>query len=193
MLSGFGEIAKYGSGISEEIHHLVAGNERCIQNAVEAGRIDVIDEHLLNQLIWASIESKCAIVSSDEKEGGRRKVLNLGHTAGHALEAFSPGLVSHGEAVAIGLCFAMMVSIRLGLGDIDFLIGQKERLELLFDCSAKIQLISLKTLPPFLATDKKQSGRGLTWVLPFSVSETVFQRGIDADILRSVWEEFQEV
>ena len=61
--------------------------------------------------------AKAAIVAADEREAGRRALLNLGHTFGHALEAecgYSDELL-HGEAVAIGLVMAFDLSVRLGL------------------------------------------------------------------------------
>lgn len=68
--------------------------------------------------IEASIELKCQIVSNDEREGGRRAVLNYGHTLGHALErrALDRGRdeLRHGEAVAVGLQFAARLAYEMG-------------------------------------------------------------------------------
>ncbi|WP_449353903.1 3-dehydroquinate synthase [Virgibacillus natechei] len=67
---------------------------------------DQLTEHLTN-----GIKIKASIVEMDEKEAGLRKNLNLGHTLGHALEAEKGyGEITHGEAVAIGLLFALHVS-----------------------------------------------------------------------------------
>jgi 3-dehydroquinate synthase len=64
-----------------------------------------------------SCAAKAAIVAADEREAGRRALLNFGHTFGHALEAecgYSDELL-HGEAVAIGMVMAFDLSVRLGL------------------------------------------------------------------------------
>ena len=75
-----------------------------------------------HEWIEAAIRLKAAIVSMDEREGGRRALLNYGHTLGHALEAQQlEGQhldLRHGEAVAIGLAFAIRLARRLGrVGD----------------------------------------------------------------------------
>jgi 3-dehydroquinate synthase len=57
---------------------------------------------------------KCAVVSADEREGGQRAFLNLGHTFGHALETtLGYGTITHGEAVAVGMRAALHLSERL--------------------------------------------------------------------------------
>ena len=67
--------------------------------------------------IAKSCAAKAAIVARDEREGGERALLNLGHTFGHALErlvAYDGARLVHGEGVAIGLCCAFRLSARLG-------------------------------------------------------------------------------
>ena len=63
------------------------------------------DERLLG-FIREAVEVKCAVVASDERESGCRRILNLGHTFAHALERCSGNRLSHGEAVGIGLVLA---------------------------------------------------------------------------------------
>ncbi|MCW2994217.1 MAG: bifunctional shikimate kinase/3-dehydroquinate synthase, partial [Conexibacter sp.] len=73
--------------------------------------------------ILACARTKLAVVAADERDGGRRQVLNLGHTVGHALEtSLGYGTLRHGEAVALGLLAALRLS---GLSD---LRGQVEAL-----------------------------------------------------------------
>jgi 3-dehydroquinate synthase len=69
----------------------------------------------LTDIIRRSVEIKAAIVSRDEREGGLRKVLNYGHTIGHAIEAATRFEMLHGEAVAIGLVAEARVAERLGV------------------------------------------------------------------------------
>lgn len=67
----------------------------------------------LNRFIYSGLQIKIKLVEADEKETGNRKFLNLGHTLGHALEAkLGYGVLTHGEAVAIGLLFMIYVSER---------------------------------------------------------------------------------
>jgi 3-dehydroquinate synthase len=108
LLAGYAEVVKYGL---IEDHHFFAWLEghgaALIEGDVEAQR------HAVAQ----SCAAKAAIVAADERETGRRALLNLGHTFGHALEAecgFGEELL-HGEAVAIGMVMAFDLSARLGL------------------------------------------------------------------------------
>jgi 3-dehydroquinate synthetase len=66
-------------------------------------------------LIVRSVEIKAEIVSRDEREEGLRKVLNFGHTIGHAVELVSGYLLLHGEAIAIGMALESELAERIGL------------------------------------------------------------------------------
>jgi 5-deoxy-5-amino-3-dehydroquinate synthase len=68
----------------------------------------------LDDAVAACVRCKAAIVAGDERESGRRAVLNYGHTLGHALETAGRYDLRHGEAVAIGLMFAAHLAHRLG-------------------------------------------------------------------------------
>ena len=76
-----------------------------------------LEPEAISEAIARSCEAKAAIVAEDEREGGVRALLNLGHTFGHALEAengYGPELL-HGEGVACGMMLALLYSARLGL------------------------------------------------------------------------------
>jgi 3-dehydroquinate synthetase len=77
------------------------------------------DSAALAHVVATSVAGKAAIVARDETETGDRKLLNLGHTFGHALEAWAgySDRLLHGEAVAIGICLAFELSRELGLVD----------------------------------------------------------------------------
>lgn len=79
-----------------------------------APRSRVLDEALF-QALFQSIQVKRTLVEEDPHEAGRRALLNLGHTFGHAIEAASGYAVRHGEAVAVGLVAAAELSLRRGL------------------------------------------------------------------------------
>jgi len=68
----------------------------------------------IDELVTRCVGIKAEIVEQDEREGGRRALLNYGHTLGHAIERESNFQVSHGEAVAIGLVFAAKLAARMG-------------------------------------------------------------------------------
>ena len=89
--AGLGEIAKY---------HFLGG-----------GRLDAEE---LPERVAACVRIKADVVAEDEREGGRRAILNYGHTLAHALEIEGAFDLRHGEAVAIGVFFAAEVAQRLG-------------------------------------------------------------------------------
>lgn len=72
------------------------------------------DGDALAEAVYRSCENKAKVVAEDEREGGRRAILNLGHTFGHAIEtAEGYGQWLHGEAVAAGMSLAMALSVEL--------------------------------------------------------------------------------
>ncbi|MDZ7733441.1 MAG: 3-dehydroquinate synthase family protein [Acidimicrobiia bacterium] len=71
-------------------------------------------ELALEERIAACVRIKAEVVTGDETEGGRRATLNYGHTLAHAIEIALDHEITHGEAVAIGLCFAARLARRLG-------------------------------------------------------------------------------
>jgi 5-deoxy-5-amino-3-dehydroquinate synthase len=112
------------------------------------------------------VQIKADIVSGDEREGGRRALLNYGHTLAHALEIETGYGLAHGEAVAIGLVYAAHLAHRLGR--IDSARVQQHRdviggaYELATDLPAGV---SPQRLVELMALDKKVLGDGLTFVL----------------------------
>jgi len=69
----------------------------------------------LERLVRRSVEIKAAVVAQDEREKGKRAILNFGHTVGHAIEATSKYEVQHGEAVAIGMVYEGRLAEMLGI------------------------------------------------------------------------------
>lgn len=73
------------------------------------------DRALVAELIAAAVRVKAEVVTEDERESGRRAILNFGHTVGHALEASSNYELLHGEAVALGMVAALSLGASLGV------------------------------------------------------------------------------
>jgi 3-dehydroquinate synthetase len=88
---------------------------------LEGGFAAELSDVSLHDLIVMSVSLKAAIVSADELEGGRRALLNYGHTLAHALEKVALARdydeIRHGEAVAIGLAFAVRLAEAMGRVD----------------------------------------------------------------------------
>jgi shikimate kinase / 3-dehydroquinate synthase len=108
MRAGYAEVAKYGLlGDAPFFAWLEANWQAVFGNNGPA----------LTNAIETSVTAKAAIVARDETETGDRALLNLGHTFGHALEAWTgySDRLLHGEGVAIGMCLAFRLSEELGL------------------------------------------------------------------------------
>jgi len=102
--SGLAEIVKYGIIDDPELLSSLEGEAEAIRNR---------DMSLLEKIIARSCQIKKGIVEIDEMDKGIRRILNFGHTIGHAIEAESGYAVSHGDAVSIGMVASVLISERL--------------------------------------------------------------------------------
>lgn len=121
------------------------------------------DPDAAQEAVARSVELKAGVVEADEREGGSRQVLNLGHTLGHAIEAASDFAVGHGTAVAVGMLLEAEVGEQLGVTE----PGTRARLQ---SGLAGLALPSLPELDAervlgYLATDKKTRGGRPRYVL----------------------------
>jgi len=116
-------------------------------------------------------ELKAEVVSSDEKESGRRAVLNYGHTFGHALEAVTGYQVfEHGEAVAVGMCMAADLALAEGLITQEEAARQEKLLKAFrLPVSAAGMGLSSEQLLQAMLHDKKTSGGKIRVVLPVRI------------------------
>src|SRR3989344_620939 len=107
FVSGFGEIIKHGLIRDAEYFRFVTSKKPLEFDADE-----------MVEVIGRSVAIKAEVVSGDEKEAHERKILNFGHTVGHAVESLSlgtPGALLHGEAVAIGMAAQGRIAWKLGI------------------------------------------------------------------------------
>ena len=125
----------------------------------------------ITQLIRRSVEIKAEVVSGDERESGRRAILNAGHTVAHALEKVSGYALPHGEAVALGLVVECELAEQLGLAS----VGLRSRVATLL---RRLGLpehlppgLQLSALVGSMATDKKNRGGQVHFVLPTKLGE----------------------
>jgi 3-dehydroquinate synthase len=120
----------------------------------------------LEATVARALAHKAAVVGADEREAGPRKILNFGHTVGHALEASQGyGTYLHGEAVAIG----MAVALRLSGVYANLDPGQASRLLRLIEAAGLPTRmpaeVSPKRLLDALALDKKRAGQAIDFIL----------------------------
>jgi 5-deoxy-5-amino-3-dehydroquinate synthase len=143
----------------------------------------------LDERVAECVRVKADVVSSDEREGGRRMILNYGHTLGHAVEAASGFDLRHGEAVAIGLVFAAELALRLGRIDASR-VAEHRRTVGTYDLPMRIPGgLDLEAVRAYIGRDKK-AVHGVTWVLdgPNGVEPV---RGVDPALVDECMEALQ--
>jgi 3-dehydroquinate synthase len=166
--NGLAEIVKIAAALDRKLFEKLERNSSRITR--EGGR-------LLSTLIAESVCLKVAVVEKDEFESGIRKILNLGHTIGHAIEAAEDYGCKHGETVAIGLAAESKIAVEMGL----LTAGNYSRLlNLLRSLRLPTKLPRIKSASRFLAAlaaDKKSEGSTTGFVLLKGIGHSVI--GID--------------
>jgi len=177
LASGLAEVVKYGMIMDAEF---VAWLE------MEAVRINNLDKGCLEQLVSRCCGFKAEVVEEDEKEHGRRAILNYGHTFGHALEVVGGyRLLNHGEGVAIGMGMAIDFALALGL-----LTG--DAVELQDRVLAKLNLpvvmpkcdkCRAEEVLQYMYRDKKVKDGKLVLVLTDSVGSVIMRKCDEKELL----------
>jgi 3-dehydroquinate synthase len=121
LAAGLAEVIKYGLICDEPFY-------RWLQEQMP--RLLAREEAALAEAVERSCSNKASVVAADEREGGIRAILNLGHTFGHAIEtAQGYGQWLHGEAVAVGMLLALELSARRGAISADEVAGLRRLLQ----------------------------------------------------------------
>jgi 3-dehydroquinate synthase len=142
------------------------------------------DPKALERVIAASVRMKADVVRKDEREGGLRMILNLGHTVGHALEqATRYKAMLHGEAVAWGMVASLAVARRRGT----ITGGQMERMEKLiyrYGPWPKLKVTAAKVMAA-TGRDKKNVGGVRRFVLPVGIGDAGLVEDVTAQELEA--------
>jgi 3-dehydroquinate synthase len=137
----------------------------------------------VDRIIEDSVRMKAEVVSGDEREGGQRRILNFGHTFGHALEAETGyARFLHGEAVAWGMRAAMQLGELTGTVDA---ADGAAMLELVrrYGPIPPVDGISATNLQARLVHDKKTVQGAIHFVLPVRVGEVKVVSGVDEKLV----------
>lgn len=144
-----------------------------------------LEPELQRRAILEAIGLKVEIVRLDPQEVGLRRILNLGHTIGHAIERCSGfGRLSHGEAVAVGLVGALRLGVRAGITP----AGLDARVEL---CLSRLGLptavpgLDPALLEAALAQDKKRADGRVAWVLLRGLGDPLVRADIAPEAVRA--------
>jgi shikimate kinase/3-dehydroquinate synthase len=177
--------AEMRSGWAEVIKAGVIGSANLFERLEERG-----DEPLLS-IITEAVRVKVAIVEEDPYESGRRAVLNLGHTFGHALEVHSNFTLRHGEAVSIGMVAATRTAVALGLCD-EMVEGRLVALLQRFGLPTCYEGYEPREIWEAMATDKKKRGKKLRFVLPKAIGQVVVTDQVPKAMVLEVLERLRE-
>ncbi|MCL2502222.1 MAG: 3-dehydroquinate synthase [Bacteroidales bacterium] len=151
------------SGLAEVVKHALIGDP-CLLDYLErhAQAIMALEPTPLHDVLRASHRFKCSVVNRDEREHGLRRILNFGHTVGHGIEAASD-TYTHGEAVAVGMLFAVALSTKYtGFGA--ELLPRLKALYAVFGLPTSLPC-SLEELSKVLCSDKKKEGNEIRLIL----------------------------
>lgn len=178
--AGLGEVVKYGLIYDADFFAFL---ER------QAGKILQLDTESLTHIIARSCEIKAAVVSRDEREAGLRRILNFGHTIGHAIEKETGyQQYNHGEAVAIGMMGATELSIKMGLLEAAALPRVKQ---LLVNLNLPVKAPECGTEAMYLDIlhDKKTVNGIVSWVLLEDIGRAVCHSDMPRELVREVMQD----
>ncbi len=178
LRNGLAEVIKYGMIWSKDLFAMLEEKWWDVVN---------LEPHVTAEIVKQSCEIKAKVVAEDEREGGLRRILNFGHTIGHAIEASSEYKIPHGEAVAMGMVAVARISENRGLISPD----DRKRLSLL------IERFNLPvTIPDFIDDDsilrlvqhdKKVRDGKVNFVLCKGIGSTVITDDVNSEeIIRAV-------
>ena len=152
------------SGMAELIKHGVLA-EPALFAALEGGPPAPEEWY---RWITRSLQVKIEVVEEDPYEQGRRAVLNLGHTAGHAIEQLSGFALRHGEAVSVGMVAAAEIATALGLAE-PALPARIAAALAVHSLPVRCPPLDGEEIWEMIGRDKKKRGRQLRWILPRAI------------------------
>ena len=177
ILSGLGEIIKYGIIYDADFFAWLEGH---------CADILALEPAAVTHIIARSCAIKADVVRQDEREGGLRRILNFGHTIAHAVEK-ETGYVRyrHGEAVAIGMAGAAVISVQMGL------LSDDDRMRI-NDLIRAMELplsaagVKVDAMYADLFHDKKTVGGRIHWVLAEGIGRVSVHSDVPEEIVRKI-------
>lgn len=167
-------------GMGEGVKYAILSGGRLAELVIKG----IVKENF-EEFIALCVACKAEVVSTDEFEGGYRRVLNLGHTVAHAIETLSAHAISHGHAVALGIVKITRAAVKLGLIDTSLLEEIEKLIKMYFkdieynmNASAAIEII---------AKDKKCIDGKVAIVVPMKLGGVEIVE-VESDKLKSALE-----
>lgn len=177
-IEGWAEVIKHGVALDGAYFERL---ER------EADDLFMLNPAAVTDVVAGSVTLKAGVVEGDEREseGGRRHLLNYGHTIAHAIEAVAGyGSWLHGEAVAAGMVAEARLGARLGITPPE-VVERQEELLVRFELPTDLEGISAPALLRAALWDKKVRGGKVRWVLPTGLGSATLVSDIAEDDVRA--------
>lgn len=187
-------VGEWRNGLAEAVKHAVIADASLFEwmesNTEMLSRPSGIDTRLLKRCV----DIKADVVGEDEKETGRRAILNYGHTIAHAIEKATSYRISHGAAVAIGMLVeADIARQRTGFPQHAFQRLSKLLYDLGLVSGCQLSRLSFEQMEPYFKCDKKR-GRQIRMSLPaelgrMATGETYHTLPVEPEEIRKAWDE----
>ena len=176
LINGLGEVVKHGIISEAQLYR------RCQSSDWQQD---------LEGLVRQAVQVKIRVINEDPYEKGRRAVLNLGHTVGHALELVSDFQLRHGEAVAIGLVAEAQIAVQLGLAQPDL---PEDISWTLTNLGLPVKIpagMDLERVLQVMKRDKKKSAGDVKFALPEKIGTVQYGISVDENLVKKVLKDLQ--
>jgi len=162
--------AQLAAGMAEAVKHgVIADRDYFDALEQEHAAVTARDAGTLERVVRRSVEIKAEVVAADERDAGRRAILNFGHTLAHAIETTAKFTTLHGEAVAIGMAYEARLAEALGIAE----PGTADRVRRLLDrYNLPLELPESATADALVAAmqlDKKARDGAVRFALPQAI------------------------
>lgn len=185
--AGFAEVIKHGLIWSESFTDWLESH---------TSELLALQSPYIDEAIYQGCLIKTQVVSEDETEQGKRAILNLGHTFGHAMESLTHyGGMIHGEAVSIGMVAAALLAERIGLCDPSLCVSRRT-IELLKKYQLPVRMpehFQPDQLLEAMRLDKKGSGGKLVFVLPSRIGQVEIVREVNEEDVVEILQLVKEI
>lgn len=181
------------SGLAEMLKHGLIENELYWKEFLTLNALSTDD---LDSLIYQSIQIKNDVVMQDPNEKGLRKILNFGHTLGHAIESLfleddTKKTLLHGEAIAIGMILEAHISTQLNLLPVE---EYHELKSVICELFPKVSFTEgdVNAIISLLVHDKKNESGRVQFVLLERIGHAVIDKKVDNSLIYNAFEDYQK-
>lgn len=172
----FAEVVKYAVAMDRGLFDLLQ---------TEPERLLARDPALLERVVFRCVAAKALVVAKDERERGRRAILNYGHTVGHAVEMASGFRVSHGRGVAFGMRVAARLALAMDLCSRRLVDSQDELLDA-YGLVSRPPRVDPNRVLTAITRDKKARRGKVAWVLPRRMGHAEIGHSVPGALVRRV-------